>query len=144
MIAWTLALLLAAALVVVWLRLRVHRREADRLSNVRKHLLARAEEIRNELRIAAAERDTAVEQLDPVLAENAKLRDQLRKSLAWRNQLRTAAEEQAYLMSRPDPHRTREQRAQDRERAAWNSRMRAVFDAPSRIPPHEQQDGADQ
>jgi uncharacterized coiled-coil DUF342 family protein len=149
-IAWALVLILAIALAVVSLRLRVHRSEANRLSEVRKHLLDRNDGLRNELTIAAAERDAAVAgfeaanadagqlraQRDQIAAENAKLR------ISFRNQLGTAAAEQAsYLMNRPHPHRTRE----ERERDAWNSRMRAVFDAPSRIPPHEQrQDGADQ
>ena len=130
------------ALGVVALRLRVHRREADRLGIVRNHLLERNNKLRDELRIAAAERDTAIAELDPVLTENTQLREELHKSLTWRNELRTAADEQAaYLMNRPHPHKTRE----ERERDAWNSRWQAVFDAPHRIPPHEQrQDGADQ
>lgn len=152
MIAWALVLILAVALVVTGLRLRVHRREANRLGDVRKHLLGRAEGLRSELTIAVGERDAAIAgfeaanadaaqlraQRDQIAAENAKLR------IAWRDQLGSAAAEQAsYLMNRPHPHRTRE----ERERDAWNSRMRAVFDGPTRTPPHEQQqteDGADQ
>lgn len=144
---WALVAILAVALVVAYLRLRVHRRDANRLDGVRNDLL-------RELEIAVRERDAATAgfelanadagqlraQRDEIAAENAKLRT------AWRNQLGTAAAEQAsYLMNRPHPHRTREERAAELERDAWNSRMRAVFDAPSRIPPHEQrQDGADQ
>lgn len=139
-----IAVFLAVALVLTGLRLRVYRRDATRLDGVRNGLL-------RELEIAVRERDAATAgfeaanaeaghlraQRDEIAAENAKWRT------AWRirQQAATAAEE-AYLMNRPHPHRTREQR----ERDAWNSRMRAVFDAPSRIPPHEQptQGGADQ
>jgi predicted nuclease with TOPRIM domain len=148
-----IAVFLAVALVLTGLRLRVHRRDATRLDGVRSALL-------RELEIAVRERDAATAgfeaanadagqlraQRDQIAAENSRIREELRKSLAWRNQLRTAAEEQAYLMSRPDPHRTRAEREKDIERNAWNSRWGAIFAAPSRIPPHEQQpqDGADQ
>jgi hypothetical protein len=139
-----IAVFLAVALALTGLRLRVHRRDATRLDGVRDSLL-------REMEIAVRERDAATAgfeaanadacalraERDQIATENAKLRT------AWRiRQQATTAAEEAYLMNRPHPHRTRE----ERERDAWNSRMRAVFDAPSRIPPHEQptQGGADQ
>lgn len=144
--SWALVLILTVALAIACLRARVHRRHADRLDNIRCDLLGqlavaarKGEAAKAGYAAARADAGQLRAHRDQLAAENASLRSQLRSSLRWRNELRNAAEEQAYLMN-PDPPRGQ------RERDAWNSRWSAIFDAPSRIPPHEQQDqdGADQ
>ncbi|GIE30006.1 hypothetical protein Ait01nite_030510 [Actinoplanes italicus] len=125
------------ALVVALLRLRIHKREATRLRDARKHLLDRADKLRRELTIATGERDAAVELLDEANARIAKYDEGLR----WRNELRQAAVERAsYLMDKPHPKRTRRQRQDDIDRAAFESAWNARFEAPAFIPPHEQGD----
>lgn len=128
--AAAIACLIAA---VCMLRLRVYRRDIERLSTVRTHLVDRNNNLRNEVTIAVAERDAAIAELEPATTEVSRLRAELEKSLRWRNELRQA-EDETYLMQQPTPRNERQPRPKD----SWVTHMNARFQAPAVVPPHEQ------
>ncbi|GGN80452.1 hypothetical protein GCM10010112_56020 [Actinoplanes lobatus] len=138
MIAEAIAVAAVLALVVVHLRLRFHRRRADRGDTANGLLRNRKQQLRRELAIAAAERDTAIAELESAVATVAELRAQVDEGLRWRNELRQASAEQESLLMKPHPNRSRRQRQADIERAAWVSQWDARFAAPAVTPPHEQ------
>jgi hypothetical protein len=133
-IAIAIAIAAVVALIAALLRLRVHKREASKLRTGRKHLLDRADKLRNELTITTGERDAAIELLDAANARIAKYDEALR----WRNELRQAAAEQESFLMRPHPHRSRAERREQIVREAFTSAWEARFAAPAFIPPHEQ------